>query len=65
MRLPRDPLEPKPPGYRMVVFRRFGAGCLVDKMAPVAPNLVDAGFTVEAPNSLWVGDITYVPTDEG
>ncbi len=31
----------------------------------VAPNLLDRNFRVEAPNAVWVSDITYVPTDEG
>jgi transposase InsO family protein len=32
---------------------------------PVHPNLLERNFTVSAPNRVWVGDITYVPTDEG
>jgi putative transposase len=27
-----------------------------------APDLVDRAFTADAPNTLWVADITYVPT---
>jgi len=38
---------------------------LVDGNAPVAPNLVERDFNPEAPNRLWVADITYVPTGEG
>jgi putative transposase len=30
-----------------------------------APDLVDRDFEPDAPNELWVADITYVPTDEG
>lgn len=30
-----------------------------------APNLVARQFTVEQPDQLWVGDITYIPTWEG
>ena len=30
-----------------------------------APDLVDRDFTVEAPNRLWVADITYIPTWAG
>lgn len=32
---------------------------------PVAPNLLDQKFTVETPDTVWLGDITYLPTEEG
>jgi transposase InsO family protein len=32
---------------------------------PVAPNRLDRKFTVEAPNTHWSADITYLWTDEG
>ncbi len=32
---------------------------------PVADNILDRCFEVAAPDSAWVTDITYVPTDEG
>jgi putative transposase len=32
---------------------------------PAAPDLVRRNFTAEAPNQLWVADITYIPTWEG
>jgi transposase InsO family protein len=32
---------------------------------PVAANLLDQDCTAETPDSVWVGDITYVPTQEG
>jgi len=31
----------------------------------VAPNLLDRKFKVYAANCYWVGDITYIPTEEG
>ena len=32
---------------------------------PVAHNLLARNFTALAPNLRWVGDISYIPTDEG
>ncbi len=32
---------------------------------PVAPNLLAQNFYVEAPNTAWVGDITYIGTEQG
>jgi putative transposase len=32
---------------------------------PVADNLLDRQFTATLPNTKWVTDITYIPTDEG
>jgi len=32
---------------------------------PLAPNLLNQDFTADNPNKKWVGDITYVWTDEG
>lgn len=31
----------------------------------VSPNLLKRDFSADRPNTKWVGDITYVPTDEG
>jgi len=36
-----------------------------DDEARPAPDLVERNFTADAPNRLWVGDITYVPTAAG
>ncbi len=36
-----------------------------DAKAPPAPDLVERRFVAEAPNRLWLADITYVPTLEG
>jgi transposase InsO family protein len=32
---------------------------------PIAPNLLDRNFTVEALDQVWLCDITYIPTGEG
>ena len=32
---------------------------------PIAPNLLEREFTVATPNTVYVGDITYIPTREG
>lgn len=32
---------------------------------PVAPNVLNREFTAAQPNTKWVSDLTYVPTDEG
>lgn len=31
----------------------------------IAPNLLDRNFTVDAPDAVWLADISYIPTDEG
>lgn len=36
-----------------------------DPTAPPAPDLVERNFVAEAPNQLWLADLTYVPTLEG
>ena len=32
---------------------------------PIAPNLLDRQFTVEAPNTVWLADLSYIWTREG
>jgi putative transposase len=32
---------------------------------PIAPNLLGRNFAVAAPNTVWAGDMTYIPTREG
>src|SRR5215212_2103598 len=32
---------------------------------PVVPNLLGQSFTAERPDTVWLADISYIPTDEG
>lgn len=45
--------------------RKFKATTDSKHNKPVAPNLLDRNFAVNQPNRCYVGDITYIPTDEG
>ena len=45
--------------------KRFKATTNSGHNHPVCPNLINQNFEVEAPNQVWVGDITYISTDEG
>jgi putative transposase len=45
--------------------RRFRATTDSKHNHPVADNLVHRNFETKAPDQVWVGDITYIPTDEG
>jgi len=48
--------------------RRFRVTTNSDHAYPVAPNLLDRKFAIEAvpgPDWVWVADITYVPTRKG
>jgi putative transposase len=48
-----------------VLRRGFVVTTRRDKDCRPAPDLVDRNFTADAPNRLWVADITYVPTWSG
>ena len=45
--------------------RKFKATTDSKHRLPVAENLLGQQFQVYKPNTVWVSDITYVPTDEG
>ena len=46
-------------------MRRFRTAYQGRNSAPAAPNLVAQHFTVPAPNRVWAGDITFIPTRRG
>jgi transposase InsO family protein len=52
-------------GIRARHKQRFKATTDSKHSLPVAANLLERNFTSEAPNRIWTGDITYIPTDEG
>jgi putative transposase len=45
--------------------RRFRHTTDSNHAMPIAPNTLARDFTAEAPNTVWVTDITYIPTREG
>jgi len=52
-------------GLRCKQKRKFKATTDSRHALPVAPNLLARQFGADAPNRAWVGDITYIATDEG
>ena len=52
-------------GIRSRTKRKFKATTNSKHNFPVAPNLLNQDFTAEARDRAWVGDITYILTDEG
>jgi len=53
-------------GIRSKVARKFRVQTTDSRHDnPVAPNTLDREFTVDAANTVWVSDITYIHTDEG
>ena len=53
-------------GIRALASRRFWP-CTTDSRhgLPIAPNLLKQAFSVSAPNTVWLADITCLPTGEG
>jgi transposase InsO family protein len=52
-------------GIRCKQRRKFKATTDSKHTLPVAENLLNQQFEVQAPNEVWVSDITYIPTEEG
>ena len=55
----------KKPGIRCKQTRKFKATTDSGHSFPVAANLLKQNFAVEAPNQVWVSDLTYIATEEG
>ena len=52
-------------GLRAKAARKFKATTNSNHSLPVAENLLQQDFSAARPNQAWVGDITYIATDEG
>src|SRR5262245_15091589 len=52
-------------GLRCKTQRKFKAPRTAGQAQTVAPNQLNREFTVQDPNTIYVGDITYLPTGEG
>lgn len=52
-------------GLRCKTRKKFKATTNSKHNHPVAPNILNREFSVEKQNHVWVGDITYIWTDEG
>src|SRR5919199_4124502 len=52
-------------GLRCKTQRRFKAPTAAGHAQTVAPNHLNREFTVPVPETVYVGDITYLPTGEG
>lgn len=51
-------------GLRAKAARKFKATTNSNHALPVAENLLQQDFTASRANQVWVGDITYIGTDE-
>ena len=52
-------------GLRGKTRRKFKAPSTAGQAQTVAPNQLNREFTVDVPDRVYVGDITYLPTGEG
>ena len=51
-------------GVRAKTKRRFKVATDSNHNLPISPNLLNREFSVAEPDKVWVGDITYIATDE-
>jgi putative transposase len=52
-------------GLKSRTVKKYKATTNSKHNLPVADNVLNQQFTAKKPNEVWMGDITYVPTDEG
>jgi putative transposase len=52
-------------GIRAKTMKKWRPTTQSQHRLPVAANILDRAFTVQAPNRVWAGDLTYVWTLEG
>lgn len=52
-------------GLRSIIRRRYRATTNSKHSFAVAPNLLERDFTAQAPDTVWVSDITYLDTRNG
>ena len=52
-------------GIRCKQTKKFKTTTDSKHTLPVAENLLDQQFEVSRPNTAWLSDITYIPTEEG
>jgi putative transposase len=52
-------------GLRGRCKRRFVHTTDSKHALPIAPNVLERCFTADAPNRTWVGDVTFIATDDG
>ena len=52
-------------GIRCKQKKKFKATTNSNHRLPVAENILNRQFKTDAPNKVWVSDITYIPTAEG
>lgn len=52
-------------GWRARAAKKYKATTNSNHTFPISPNLLEQDFSAQKLNEKWVGDITYVWTDEG